>query len=71
MDVHRIFRVAIAALTRVARLHASPDILGQRKPMLFEFRRRVDSAEKLVPELVAGLDFSLNQQWPRMRNMAV
>jgi len=71
VHVHRIFIVTIAALTRVARFHAGPDVLGQRQPMLFELLRRADRAENLVPELVARLDFPLNQQRPRVRNMAV
>ena len=58
MNIEGALIMAIAALARIRRLHGGPDILSELQPMPFEFFRRVDSSQKLVPELVTGLDFS-------------
>ncbi len=44
---------------------------GRRRKREGRRRLRFDGAEKLVPEFVARLDFSLNQEEPRMWDVAV
>lgn len=71
MNIEGALIMAIAALARIRRLHGGPDILSELQPMPFEFFRRVDSAQKLVPELVTGLDFSPNFREPGMGDVTV
>ena len=69
--IHGRRRVAIAAFMRIILFHGRPDMLGELKPMLFEFFRSPDSPEELVKDLVAGLDLAPDLIKPLVRNVTI
>lgn len=71
MNVHRTCIMAMAALARIRDLHRGPDVFCKLLPVLFEFLRRADRTQKLVPQLVASLDLASNLEPPVTRNMAI
>ena len=71
MDIHGVFRVAIAALARVTRLHRVPNVLRELEPMLVELFRRVDGPQGLMQELITGLDLPPDLEKPFMRHVAI
>src|SRR5690606_33938155 len=51
LRVHALEAVAVAALTRIDRLHACPFTTCQREPLRLELLARVDRAGDLAPNL--------------------
>ena len=70
-DVHRLGRVAVAALERVVGLEPRPFVLRELEPVVEELLARVDRAEDLAPDLLGGLHLAGDLVGPVVRHVAV
>ena len=48
LRAHRLGRMTVTTLSRIGCLHSRPDILRERRSMLLEFLRRVQSTQQMI-----------------------
>ncbi|MNE65915.1 hypothetical protein D3C80_1614370 [compost metagenome] len=70
-EVHILEVVAVTALLRIVGLHARPLVAGHRQPVLVKLLRRIDQAERLGVQFLAGLQFAQHFRCPLVRHVAI